>query len=162
MFSYLADIKLKSPVSDIRSSSLRTAWYPTLGKHYYSRPAKHQQRNENLLDIIHLEFLKQISEVNRVHNKHAGSPTLNTAEQKRPGRTKHKVLVRQTTPNDVMIGTNGDQTGAQDEVGLTGHDQHLWTELLETSCARGDTICTAHLLRPWAPQRLARHRADAT
>ena len=39
-----------------------------------------------------------------------------------------------------MIGTNRDQTGAQDEVGLTGHDQHLWTELLETSCARGDTI----------------------
>jgi len=31
-----------------------------------------------------------------------------------------------------------------------------------TSCARGDTICTRPSLPPWAPQRLARRRADAT
>ena len=36
------------------------------------------------------------------------------------------------------------------------------TILKVTSCARGDTICPRPSLPPWAPQRLARRRADAT
>ena len=36
------------------------------------------------------------------------------------------------------------------------------TDTTQTSCARGDTICPAPLLTPWAPKRLPHRRTDAT